>query len=114
MSTRSGARYKSATMDGSRDGEAGETEAATMTAATTAATATGEGDAPLADLVRLLMEDRRLREEELAEERRRGSTVIYGPRAVNERLSDSSLLHAVLIHVPLLCPTRPGWIRIGS
>ena len=42
-----------------------------MTAATTAATATGEDAAPLADLLRLLMEDRRLREEELAEERRR-------------------------------------------
>ena len=67
MSTRSGARYKSVAMDGRQD--SGAKEEAAMTAAT--ATGAEGGAVPLTELFRLLMEDRRLREGELAEERKR-------------------------------------------
>ena len=61
MTTRSGTRYKPImAREGGGEG-AGELLAAT----------TDEGAAPLANLVRLLMEDRQRRDEELAEERRR-------------------------------------------
>ena len=62
MTTRSGATYKPA-MEGGRVERAVDEGAARTEV-------TGAESAPLTDLVRLLMEDRRQRDEELAEERR--------------------------------------------
>ena len=63
MTTRSGAMYKSETEGGRVKGAADE-DAARMGA-------TDAEAAPLTDLVRMLMEDRRRRDEELADEQRR-------------------------------------------
>ena len=63
MTTRSGATYKPAMEEEQEEGAANDEAARTG--------ATGGESAPLTDLVRLLMEDRRQRDEELAEERRR-------------------------------------------
>ena len=65
MTTRSGATYKP-TMEGER-GDGAPGEGGVSPPSETA----GTGSAPLTDLVRLLMEDRRRRDEELADERRR-------------------------------------------
>ena len=59
MATRSGTKYKP-----TMEGEQGEEGAGELAATTT-------GAAPLADLVRLLLEDRQRRDEELTDERRR-------------------------------------------
>ena len=62
MTTRSGATYKPAIEGGREKGAAGEGAARTE--------ATRAESAPLTDFVRLLMKDRRRRDEELAEEQR--------------------------------------------
>ena len=63
MITRSGAMYKSETEGGREKGAADEDAARTG--------ATDAEAAPLTDLVRMLMEDRRRRDEEMADEQRR-------------------------------------------